>query len=78
MNSKLKKIAGVVWLLVFVSVLLVVTSVYGGNKIDLKSLFNRSTSGFNEIKEKVVTRQEVVEEESAVIEFFMKLKAMKK
>ncbi|EKD96526.1 MAG: Protease Do [uncultured bacterium] len=67
MNSKLKKIAGVVWLLVFVSVLLVVTSVYGGNKIDLKSLFNRSTSGFNEIKEKVVTRQEVVEEESAVI-----------
>jgi len=67
MNSKLKKIAGVVWLLVFVSILLVVTSVYGGNKIDLKSLFNRSTSGFNEIKEKVVTRQEVVEEESAVI-----------
>ena len=67
MNSRLKKIAGVVWLLVFVSVLLVVTSVYGGNKIDLKSLFNRSTSGFNEIKEKVVTRQEVVEEESAVI-----------
>ena len=67
MNSKLKKIAGVIWLLVFVSILLVAASVYGGNKIDLKSLFNKSSNGLNEIKEKVVTRQEVVEEESAVI-----------
>src|SRR3989338_6004846 len=68
MNSSFKKIAGVIWLLVFVSILLVVTSVYGGNKIDLKGLFNRSSSGLNEIKEKVITRQEVVEEESAIID----------